>query len=69
MPSLISMAGIRRDHTEAATMTPEAKPRRAFCTLGLKACLKKNTQEAPAAVPIKGIIIPMNISIAIPLIF
>ena len=62
-PSLISIAGIRRDHTEAATITPEAKPRNAFCTPGFNSPRRKNTQALPAVVPIKGISIPVKISI------
>lgn len=30
----ISMAGMRSDHTDAATITPDAKPRSDFCTRG-----------------------------------
>ena len=30
MSWLMFMDGIRRDHTDAATMTPDAKPRNAF---------------------------------------
>ena len=63
MAALISMAGIRRDQTEAATITPEAKPKSAFCIRGAIAWRRKNTQKAPAAVPRKGIIIPTKICI------
>ena len=47
----------------AAIMTPEANPRRPFCTKGLISCFIKKTHPAPSAVPKKGIIIPMNNSI------
>ena len=63
MPSLMSMAGIKRDHTEAAIITPEAKPRRAFCTTGRIPWRRKYTQAAPAVVPKNGINIPINIFI------
>ena len=58
---LMSMDGIKRDQTEAATITPDANPRNAFWTLGFNAFFRKNTQAAPAVVPIKGIMIPANI--------
>ena len=63
MPSLISMAGISKDHTEAAIITPEAKPRSPFCTTRRIPCRRKYTQAAPAVVPINGIIIPIKIFI------
>ena len=61
MCPLMSMDGIKRDQTEAATITPDANPRNAFWTLGFNAFFRKNTQAAPAVVPIKGIMIPANI--------
>lgn len=60
MSSLISMAGMSNDHTEAATITPEANPRKAFCTHGFSSFFTKNTQAAPSVVPIKGSMIPQN---------
>ena len=40
----------------AATMTPEAKPNRTFCSMsGMSRCIK-NTKADPRAVPRKGII-------------
>ena len=53
-----SMAGISRLHTEAATMTPAAKPVRARCKDSLKVFFRKNTHAAPRVVPRKGIKIP-----------
>ena len=57
----ISMAGIKSDHTEAATMTPEAKPRSIFWMVGLMASFMKKTQAAPKVVPINGIKIPIAV--------
>ena len=51
----MSMAGIRSDQTEAATITPDAKPRSVFCTFSFSASLRRNTQAAPAVVPMNGI--------------
>ena len=49
-----SIPGIRSDHTEAATITPEAKPSRIFCSkLGISFFIKK-TKADPRAVPRKG---------------
>ena len=57
-----SMAGISRLHTDAATITPAAKPVRARWMPSLKDFFKKNTQPAPRLVPRKGIKIPQNAS-------
>lgn len=57
-PSAISIDGISSDHTEAATITPAAKPKSVFCTSGLIWFFIKNTQAAPRVVPKKGIINP-----------
>ena len=57
----ISIEGMSRLHTDAATMTPAEKPcipRRSFAPAFLPV---KNTRAAPMDVPIKGIIIPQNI--------
>ena len=59
----ISMAGIKRDHTEAAIMTPEAKPSRAFCINGLISFFNKKTQAAPKVVPRNGINSPIKVCI------
>ncbi len=64
-PSAILMAGIKRDQTEAAIMTPEANPKRLFCTFCRIWPIIKNTQAAPAVVPINGIITPKNTRIGI----
>ena len=45
-------------HTEAATMTPAAKPVRARCKDSLNAFFRKNTHAAPSVVPRKGIKMP-----------
>lgn len=49
-----SMAGISNDQTEAATMTPEAKPSSVFCNLKAALSPTNNTDDAPNAVPRKG---------------
>ena len=56
------MAGISKLHTDAATMTPAAKPVRARWMPSLRDFFKKNTQPAPRLVPRKGIKIPQNAS-------
>jgi hypothetical protein len=48
-PALI--AGMISDHTEAATITPAAKPRSAFCTRAETSWRAKSTDEAPSIVP------------------
>jgi hypothetical protein len=49
------MAGISSDHTEAATMTPEANPSKTFCSsIGISLFMKKTNPE-PRAVPRNGI--------------
>ena len=58
IPEACSMAGISRLHTEAATMTPAAKPVRARCKDSLNAFFRKNTHAAPSVVPRKGIKMP-----------
>ena len=52
------MDGIRSDHTDAATMTPDAKPRRPFSTFCRIPFLIKYTHAAPSVVPANGIRIP-----------
>jgi hypothetical protein len=49
------MDGMIRDHTEAATITPEANPSRTFCSRGGISLFMKNTKADPRAVPRKGI--------------
>ena len=53
-----SMAGISRLHTEAATITPAAKPVRERCTLSPSDFFIKNTHAEPSVVPRNGIRIP-----------
>ena len=55
----ISIAGIKSDQTDAAIITPEAKPNKAFCILGFMSFFKKKTNADPNVVPIKGINIPI----------
>lgn len=50
----ISMLGISRDHTEAATITPEANPNNVFCSLVDISSFIKNTKDAPNIVPKNG---------------
>ena len=59
MASSISMAGISSDHTEAATITPEANPNSVFCTRGDKSSFMKKTNAAPSMVPNRGMSKPM----------
>ena len=61
--SHISMAGISKDHTEAATMTPAANPVNILCILPPICFFRKKTQAAPAVVPKKGIRRPATILI------
>ena len=49
------MAGMISDHTDAATITPEAKPSRTFCTKGGISRFMNKTKDAPRAVPRNGI--------------
>ena len=51
----ISMAGIKSDHIEAATITPAAKPKRTLFIKGLILSFMKKTQADPKTVPITGI--------------
>ena len=59
------MEGMSSDHTEAATITPEAKPNSDFCKRGDMSFFMKKTNEAPNIVPNNGInsptVIPMTI--------
>ena len=56
----ISMAGIKSDQTEAAIITPAAKPRNARCMPCGISFLKKKTVAAPSAVAKKVNIVPRN---------
>ena len=54
-PFPISMDGMISDHTDAATMTPDANPSRTFCTTDGMSRFIKKTKADPSAVPRKGI--------------
>ena len=53
------MAGISSDHTEAAIITPAAKPRNTFCVTADISFLKKNTMAAPSTVARQVAPVPM----------
>jgi hypothetical protein len=59
----ISIAGISSDHTEAATITPEAKPNNDFCKRGDISSFIRNTNAAPSMVPNKGMSSPIAIAV------
>ena len=44
------MAGSSSDHTEAAIITPAAKPKNTFCVVWDRSFLKKNTMAEPRMV-------------------
>ena len=54
-----SIAGMMRLQTEAATITPAAKPVSARCTPVRRSFLRKNTQAEPAEAPRNGIRSPV----------
>ena len=54
----ISSEGISSDHTEAAIITPDAKPSSAFCSQDFICPFRKNTIAAPSVVPSMGISAP-----------
>jgi len=56
----ILIDGIRRDQTDAAIITPDAKPNKIFSMFLSILFFIKNTIKLPAAVPIKGIANPKN---------
>ena len=53
--SAMPIAGINRDHTEAAIITPEANPRSIFSSFLFISRLIQNTIAEPSVVPAKGI--------------
>ena len=53
------MDGISSDHTDAATITPDAKPSNVFCSRTDISPLMKNTKAEPSIVPSNGIRSPM----------
>jgi hypothetical protein len=59
------MAGMSNDHTEAAIITPEAKPNSDFCNLGDMSFFMKKTKAAPSMVPNKGINKPIAVPIMV----
>ena len=58
----ISMPGMSRDHTDAATMTPEAKPKSIFCIRTGISFFMKKTNADPIAVPARGMSRPVKIA-------
>ncbi len=55
------MAGMSKDQTEAATITPDAKPSSDFCTRSSMSPLIKKTNAEPSIVPSNGMSSPMTI--------
>ena len=49
------IAGMSSDHTDAATITPEAKPRRMLRVRAANLSLRNSTDAEPIIVPTKGI--------------
>ena len=64
----ISIAGICNDHTDAAIITPNAKPNNAFCKcIGISSFIKK-TKAEPSIEPSSGISSPMiNVIVICPI--
>ena len=62
------MAGISNDHTEAATITPDAKPNNSFCSCTDISSFMKKTNAEPSIVPRSGIISHTSITIVISVI-
>ena len=54
LSAFISMAGISNDHTEAATITPDAKPNSDFCNRADISFFIMNTNAEPIIVPNSG---------------
>ena len=65
----MSIAGISSDHTDAATITPEAKPSKDFCNLADISFFIKNTKAEPSIVPSSGISSPMISVVILSIIF
>ena len=55
----MSIAGISSDHTDAATITPDAKPNNDFCNRSEISFFIKNTKAEPSIVPSSGISNPI----------
>ncbi len=56
----ISIAGISSDHTDAATITPEANPSSDFCTRSGILSFMKNTNAEPSMVHSRGMSSPIT---------
>ncbi len=54
LPPDMSIPGISSDQTEAATITPEAKPSKVFCSREDISFRMKKTKAEPSTVPKKG---------------
>lgn len=65
IPADCSSDGISRLQTEAAVITPAAKPVIARRSESLNSLRIKNTQAAPSAVPKNGMRIPLQITAVI----
>ena len=52
--ALIYRLGMSKDHIDAATMTPDAKPKSSFRNQSLIAPRSRNTMAAPKVVPMNG---------------
>ena len=59
LPTSISIEGISNDHTDAATITPDAKPNNVFCSFTDILPFIKNTKAEPSIVPSNGINSPI----------
>ena len=65
LPAFISMAGIRSDHTDAATITPEANPNSDFCNSGDISSFIRKTNDELNMVPNRGIRRPIRMDIIV----
>ena len=68
LSAFISIAGMSNDHTDAATITPEAKPNNDFCNRADISSFIMKTKAEPSIVPNSGIRSPMIIVVVIPVI-
>ena len=59
LSAAISIEGISSDHTDAATITPDAKPSNVFCNRTDISPFMKNTKAEPSIVPSSGINSPI----------
>ncbi len=64
--SAISIDGIRRDHTDAAIITPDANPNKNFSTFLFISSFIRKTIAEPIVVPMNGIKSPKYNSILFP---